>query len=186
MKAILCAAICVMLAAAVPLAGQDAVQAESPSREEVLRFLDLMQVRSRLTQITDGVKKNMKSGAEAGFRRQFPHPTAEQMGKVDGLADAAFQEFPTDDLIDAMVPIYQRHLTKSDLDAIVTFYDSPAGKKLLQEQPAMMSEGMQADQDIMLQKMGELSKRLDAQVVQFANEEKKKNKPPNRPAPPDQ
>jgi len=190
MKAILCAAICVMLAAAVPLAGQDAVEdavhADRPSREEVLRFLDLMQVRSRLTQITDDVKKNMKSGAEAAFRRQLPHATAEQMTKVDGLADATSQEFPTDDLIDAMVPIYQRHLTKSDLDAIVTFYDSPAGKKLLQEQPAMMSEGMQADQDIMLQKMGELSKRLDAQVVQLANEEKKKNKPPNRAAPPDQ
>jgi uncharacterized protein len=186
MKAILCAAICVMLAAAVGLAGQDAVPADRPSREEVLRFLDLMQVRSRLTQITDGVKKTMKSGAQASFRRQLPDPTAEQMAKVDGLADAAFREFPTDDLIEAMVPIYQRHLTKSDLDAIVAFYDSPAGKKLLQEQPAMMSEGMQADQDIMLQKMGELSKRLDAQVVQLANQEKKKSKPPSgAAAPPD-
>jgi hypothetical protein len=186
MRAILSAAMCVMLAAPVPLLGQDAVNADRPSREEVLRLLDLMQVRSRLAQITDGVKTTMKSGAEAGFRRQLPRASAEQMAKVDGLADAAFREFPTDDLIDAMVPIYQRHLTKSDLEAIVTFYDSPAGKKLLQEQPAMMSESMQADQDIMLQKMSELSKRLDAQVVQLANQEKKNSKPPNSSVPADQ
>lgn len=166
-----------MLAAPIPLVAQNASGPEVPSKEEVLRFLDLMQVRARLVQVTDSMKKSMKAGAEASLRQRLPNPTPQQREKVDGYADAIFQDFPSDELVDAMVPIYQRHLTKSDLDAIVSFYDSPAGKKLLKEQPAMMSEAMQASQDIMLQKMGELSQRLDGQVAQLAKEEKRKTKP---------
>jgi len=176
MKVILSAAICVMLTAAVPLFAQDPTTPDPPSREQVVRFLDLMQVRARLVQVTDSMKKNMKAGAEAGLRQRLPNPTPEQIEKVDGFADAVFQDFPTDELVAAMVPIYQRHLTKSDLDAIVAFYDSPSGKKLLKEQPAMMSESMEAGQDIMLQKVGELSKRLDGQIAQLADEEKKKSR----------
>ncbi len=59
-----------------------------------------------------------------------------------------------------MIPIYQRHLTKTDLDAVISFYASPVGQKLLKEQPAMMAESMQAGQNIMLSKVGDIGSDL--------------------------
>jgi len=45
-------------------------------------------------------------------------------------------------MLDDMIPVYQRHLTKQDVDSMLAFYNTPTGQKLLREQPAMMAEGM--------------------------------------------
>jgi hypothetical protein len=36
--------------------------------------------------------------------------------------------------------VYAKHFTAADLDQLIAFYDSPIGKKLLAEQPAMLAE----------------------------------------------
>jgi uncharacterized protein len=84
-------------------------------------------------------------------------------------------------MIDALIPIYQRHLTETDIDSVIVFYSSPAGQKLLKEQPAMMAEGMKAGQDIMLKKFPDLTQRLNAEVARLAKQEAEKqdSKPPS-------
>jgi hypothetical protein len=47
-------------------------------------------------------------------------------------------------MLDDMIPVYQKHLTKGDVDAMGAFYSSPTGQKLLREMPAMTAESMQA------------------------------------------
>jgi uncharacterized protein len=165
-------------ASSVPAANPDAA-----SKEQIMRFLDLMQIRTRMVQMMDGMKVGMKNGAEAGLKQEIPNPSPEQLAKVDLVADTIFKEFPIDEMIDAMIPIYQRHLTKADLDAIVAFYSSPAGQRLLKEQPAMMAEGMKVGQDIMLKKVPELTQRLNAEVDRIGKEEAKKTPatPPKQP-----
>ena len=158
-------------------AQEAAVVNAAPSKEEVLRFMDLMQVRTRMEQLTDGMKTGMKKGAQAGFKLKIPAATPEQLAKLDAVTEIIFNDFPIDEMIDAMVPIYQKHLTKSDLDAVIAFYSSPVGQKLLNEQPAMMAEAMQAGQDIMLRKLPDLEERLNTKVAQLANEELQKSGP---------
>jgi uncharacterized protein len=75
-------------------------------------------------------------------------------------------------MVDAMVPVYQHHLTKSDLESVIAFYRSPAGQKILKEQPAMMAEGMQAGQEIMLKRLPAILDRLNTQIAKLAEEEK--------------
>lgn len=159
------------------VAQQAALPPDAPSKADVLRFLDLMQIRARLEQMMEGMKTGMKTGAEAGFKSKVPDATPAQLEKVDAFTNLVFEDFPLDQMIDAMIPIYQRHLTKSDLDAVVAFYSSPVGKRLLKEQPAMMAEGMQAGQDIMLRKLPELGKRIDTKVAQLVDEEMQKSAP---------
>jgi hypothetical protein len=38
--------------------------------------------------------------------------------------------------------VYQRHMSKSDVDAYIAFYSSPAGQHLLDAQPKIMQEYM--------------------------------------------
>jgi hypothetical protein len=141
------------------------------SKEDVVRFMDLLHLRQTMGQLMDGMRQSARVGAEAGFKEEIPDATPEQLGKVDELADAIFAEMPIDEIIQAIIPIYQKHIAESDLKAIVAFYSSPVGQRLLKEQPAMMAEAMQAGQGIMLKKLPALEERLKATISQFANEE---------------
>jgi hypothetical protein len=52
----------------------------------------------------------------------------------------------TDDLVEMLVPIYDRHLTHADVTSLIEFFQSPAGKKLVSVQPEIMKESMQVGQ----------------------------------------
>ena len=44
------------------------------------------------------------------------------------------------ELRDLLVPIYMKHLDMKMLDALISFYGSPAGKRYLEREPEMMSD----------------------------------------------
>jgi hypothetical protein len=169
-KSILLPCIIAILAAS-GFAQEPAAASTVPSKDEVFQFMNLMQLRARMEQLIGSMKNSMRIGAEAGFKQKIPTATTEQLARLNSVTDAVFKDFPLDEIIDAMVPIYQKHLSQSDLDAIIAFYSSPVGQKLLKEQPAMMAEGMQAGQDIMLRKLPEMQERLKTKVAQLAEEE---------------
>lgn len=53
----------------------------------------------------------------------------------------------TEDLVDMLVPIYDRHLTHDEVISLIEFFQSPTGKKLVSIQPSVMKESMQAGQE---------------------------------------
>ena len=55
-------------------------------------------------------------------------------------------EVKPNDLVDMVIPIYQKHLTEKEIKAINAFYDTPAGRKLIQVQPYIVQESMAAGQ----------------------------------------
>jgi hypothetical protein len=166
----------VVIFAATVFAQQATVANTVPSKDDVMQFLELMKIRDRMVQMVEGMKKGMKAGAEAGFKTKLPSATPEQLARFDLVTETVFKDFPIDEMIDAMVPIYQKHLTKGDLDAVIAFYSSAVGQKLLKEQPAMMAEGMQVGQDIMLRKLPDMQERLKTKVAELADEEVQKSR----------
>jgi hypothetical protein len=55
------------------------------------------------------------------------------------LWDDFSDEIAKVDLISLNIPIYQEYFSEEDMNAILAFYHSPAGKKLLDEQPLITS-----------------------------------------------
>jgi len=149
----------------------------APSREEVLKFLDVLRIKPQLMQYFDGVAKQAKLGAEEGFKQKIPDATPAQLAQVDQFAEGLFKDMPIDEMIDAMVPIYQKHLTKEDLGAILAFYSSPVGQKLQREQPAMMQEGMQVGGEIGRRRLTTMMQQMDAFIVKLAEQQSKPSKP---------
>lgn len=49
-----------------------------------------------------------------------------------------------EDLMELLVPIYKKHLTEEEIDAITTFYESEVGKKMVEKFPIISTESMQA------------------------------------------
>ena len=75
-------------------------------------------------------------------------PVIKQM--VPNASDEFWAEFMKevnpDDLVEMIIPIYQRHFSQEDIDAVNAFYDTQAGKNFISSQPLIMQESMMVGQ----------------------------------------
>lgn len=159
-------------------AGHPAAAADGPpSAAQVLKLLELLQVRDSLKVTLDGVKRQMRTDAEGEFREKIPNPSPEQMKSIAAIVEDSFSGISTDDMIKDVVPVYQKHLTRSDVRALVAFYSSPPGRKILREQPAMIRESMQATGTGQQKRMEAAVAQLDVRMQQFIEQEQGKADP---------
>jgi len=177
----------VLLAVAAPLYAQQGVAeaarqskakpeglaADAPTRDQVMKLLDLLQIRKSMSLMMDGMKQAMKQGAQETFRERVPNPTPKQLEALNGMVDDLMADMPLDEMIEAMVPIYRRHLSKSDVDEVIRFYSSAVGQKLLREQPQMIQEGMQAGGEIQQKRMDQMMAKIRERTEKMAEEEEK-------------
>jgi len=52
------------------------------------------------------------------------------------------KEVHTDELIDLIVPVYDRNLSQGDITELIKFYESPTGKKFVSVLPKITQESM--------------------------------------------
>ena len=147
---------------------------EKASEAQVLKLLDMLQIRDNLKITLDAMKTQMQHGSEQMLREKIARPTDEQVKSVDKIVDEEFAKISMDDLVRDVVPIYQRHLTRSDVAALIAFYSSPVGLKLRREQPAMMKESMEATSAGQREKMEQLLARVEIRLEQFIETEQGK------------
>lgn len=58
------------------------------------------------------------------------------------IPDSFWDGIDADEFADFMIPIYTRHLTTEDMRAVIEFYESSAGQKILDKTSAIMAESM--------------------------------------------
>lgn len=91
------------------------------------------------------------------FKEQYPAIDAAVWNE---FADE-FLQTSLDDLTEMLAPVYFKHLTQTDLEAIIDFYKSATGKKFASKTPMIMQESMQVGQ-VWGQKIGEeFSRKLE-------------------------
>ncbi|SEP60484.1 DUF2059 domain-containing protein [Flavobacterium urocaniciphilum] len=56
------------------------------------------------------------------------------------------KEIKPDDLVNLVVPIYDKHFTESEIDDLIKFYNTPVGKKMISKLPEIMQESMEVGQ----------------------------------------
>jgi uncharacterized protein len=147
--------------AACSVMGQVTVSTTSDgaSREDILKLFDVMQVRSQMKTVMSQVMLQMRMLSHEQLRRQNPNITQSELEKVDGASEQLIKDMPVEGMLDDMVPVYQKHLTKTDVNAMIAFYSTPTGQKILREMPAITTEGMQALQPRLLKQMDETMRK---------------------------
>ena len=177
----------VLMAAAAPLYAQQSVAeaaaqakakseglaANAPTHDQIIKLMDLLQIRRNMALMMDGMKQAMKQGAEQAFRERVPNPTPKQLEALNGMVEDMMADMPLDEMVEAMVPIYRRHLSRTDVDEVIRFYSSAVGQKLLREQPQMIQEGMQAGMEIQQKRMDQMLARIRERTEKMAEEEEK-------------
>jgi hypothetical protein len=68
------------------------------------------------------------------------------------------QRVKVDEIIEHLLPIYDRNFTSDDLKAFIAFYGSPEGKKLTGTIPELMKESVQESVKYMEEKFPEVNK----------------------------
>ena len=134
-------------------------------------------MRDSLQVTLEAVKKQMRNSAEDQFRDKIMNPSPEQLKSIQAIVDDVFRDISADDMIKDVVPVYQKHLTRSDVRALVAFYSSPPGQKILREQPAMVRESMQAAGSSQQKKMEAVLAKLDLRVALLIEQEQGKEAP---------
>ena len=76
-----------------------------------------------------------------------------------------FEKTSMDQLIDMLIPIYEKYLTEDDLKAIIDFYTSDAGKKYAEKTPAIMQESMVVGQEWGMSIAEAFNKKLEERSI---------------------
>ena len=101
-------------------------------RKEIERMLRLTGMEKLTTQIMGQMIASLK--------KQFPDTSADFWDRFQRKMDSR-------ELIEKIIPVYNKYYTLQDLKAINAFYESPAGQKVLATMPQVMQESMQIGQD---------------------------------------
>ena len=122
--------VAVLLAFAATAFAQDTA---APTKEQkVRRLLVLMKVGDLGVQMANGMIESMKTSS--------PEVPAE-------FWDSFMKKVSGDELIDMLIPVYIRNIEEADVDALLTFYSSPAGQRFIAKQPKILEESMSVGQD---------------------------------------
>lgn len=52
------------------------------------------------------------------------------------------QEEGFNDIVELLIPVYKKYITEEELDAVIKFYESDAGKSFIEKQPIIVQESM--------------------------------------------
>ena len=105
------------------------------TKADIQRYLEVMHSHEMMQQMADTMTKQMRQMLHQQFLKdkdKLPQDFEDRMNK---LMDDMFRDMPWDEMVQAMIPAYQKHLTRGDVNQLIAFYSSPTGQKLLREMP---------------------------------------------------
>jgi hypothetical protein len=159
-------------AAAKPDAGVPA------THEDIQRLFSVMHVREQMRSNMQLIMAQQQKMIRETIKQRAPALTDEQLNKMEAISKEAIKDMPLDGMLDDTIPIYQQHLTKSDVNAMTRFYSSATGQKLLREQPAIARESMQAVSPRMQKAMSDIMDHLARMADEEAGKTKSVPEPP--------
>jgi uncharacterized protein len=98
------------------------------------------------------IEKMLKlTGTEKLMNQMLTQMIAAMKAQSPGVPDEFWAKFQQKmdmrELIDKLIPVYDKYYTIADLKAINAFYESPTGQKVLVSLPQIMQESMKIGQE---------------------------------------
>ena len=117
--------------------GSSAEGIDPEKKELILKFIEIFGTRQALSHNFDVM--------------------LDQIGKSKPEEAAKFRErVKVDEIIERLLPVYDRNYSTEDLKAFIVFYSSPAGQKLISSIPEIMKESIQESIKYMKEKFPEV------------------------------
>jgi uncharacterized protein len=151
---------------------------QQSTKEQLTKMFELMRIREQVASLTEMMPALMQQQMTAQMKQmKQDHPemasvTEEEQQATTEIMSKSMERaanlYPFDEMLADMTGLYQKYMTRSDVDGIIAFYSSPAGQHLLDMQPAILQEYlplvMQRMQDRIKTVTGEMTKELMASI----------------------
>lgn len=145
------------------------VRAAAPSDSSINELMKAMQLETLLNQALKQMDEGMSKGMEQGLQKsiQGQELNASQKAAVEKFR-VKFQSTVKDELAFSKVKdIYQQSyretFTQEEVDAITSFYKSPAGRAITEKYPT----AMQKANNLMQARIGPLTTKLQTMLDEF-------------------
>jgi hypothetical protein len=164
---------------AIPPTAEPAAVAAIPAdqqatKEQLTKLFEVMRLRKQMEQMTTMMSSLVQQQMQGQMEQmQKDHP--EMASMTDEQKQAASQVmgkfmektmnlYASDELIADISTVYQKHLTRSDIDGIIAFYGSPAGQDFIDKTPVITREYMELVMSHMQEKMKPLIEEMTKEM----------------------
>ncbi|SFL14602.1 DUF2059 domain-containing protein [Lysobacter sp. cf310] len=154
------------LALALMLASPLAALAAPPSDAQVSRLLEVMRARQTVETMLPQIEASQQQMVEQMMAgREITPAERERLNSVIARSSAQMRKSLAWDKLEPIYrDIYRDTFDGQDTDALIAFYASPTGQRLLDKMPALMQNTMSAMQKLVVPMMQELQKDIEAEA----------------------
>src|SRR5271169_3685889 len=147
---------------------------DSPAtKADVERYFQVVRSHDMTKKLMGSMTQSMRQLMHEQYLKHQDDLPADYESKMTAMMDDMFANMPMDEMMQAMIPAFQKHLTKGDIDNLVAFYSTPTGEKVLHGLPAIMAESMQDVMPIMTKYMDTVKQTLLKKTEAMIAESKK-------------
>jgi hypothetical protein len=130
------------------------------TKADIERYFQVTKSPDMVKKMVAAMTQNMHQTFHQQFLKHKDELPPDYETKITARMEDLLTNMPMDEMLQAMVPAYQKHFTKGDIDNLIVFYSSPTGEKLLRELPSIMTDSMQDAMPIMMRYMETVQQRL--------------------------
>jgi hypothetical protein len=159
-----------------PARARQAASDTPATKEDIERYLQVMHSKEMMTKVIDAMAKPMHQMIHEQYLKDKDRLPADFETRMNKIMDDYIKSLPFDAMLEAMVPVYQKHFSKADVDALVAFYSTPTGQKLVRELPEITAEAMQNAMPLLRKSMDTMTQRMQDEMVAMEKEQAEKNK----------
>jgi|ERR1035437_829633 hypothetical protein len=141
------------------------------TKEQIAKLFEVMRLKQQMASMEQMMPSMVQQQIQAQTKELMARTPGgatltpeqqEQVGKVTKqFMEKAYKMYPMDEMIADASAVYQRHISRDDADAVLVFYNSPVGRRLLDAQPVIMQEYM----PIVMGRMQERTKALTDEMA---------------------
>lgn len=157
---------------------------QQATKEQLASLFELMRVREQVASLTKTLPALIQQQITTRIKQMqqnnpaLASPSGEQQQAVSQFMNKFMERtldlYKFDEMIADMTELYQKYLTRWDVDGMIAFYSSSAGQRLLDIQPVIMQEYL----PLVLQRMQDRVKTLTDEMQKELMEQIKPNAPP--------
>ena len=137
---------------------------EPATREDIVNYMAVVHSPEMMKKIVAGMATPLRQFVHDTFEKDKDRLPPDFEARLNTALDDYLNTMPFDEMLQASIPIYQKHFTKSDINSLLAFYSSPTGQKLLNELPAITSEVMSAQIPIIRRQVEKIQKQMQEQI----------------------
>ena len=126
--------------------------------QNIRRLLELTGTHRLVHQMIDELMASLKSSV--------PGEQPEVRNKIISIYEEEIKKsFTVEKMNEFIIPIYDKYFTDDELTALVEFYESPLGKKVVSVLPQIFSESSSAGEKLGLELQERASERIKKEVL---------------------